>query len=656
MDFSPNNQISGHLHKSTTVWTQPATDEQRSYYSKHAAEKRVFGWITTLLQTAHGAVAFAAWTAIYLWVFKNIPFLLPTAPFLAGGTLIALHILFRTTWQTYWYDRLDDDPNTDSPIWVPIAIIILLLGAEIQGARQYLAGQVAPIERHNTDDIDGAYRTEAASIEQAYRNDAAAITDLYKTRLSPFDRQIAGLRARSADTDEERRNIRARIAAIQSQRDQVIAQKAEALKKALDTATDARSKAAARRDALIDQVDNHNAGELARYTADMGSVSTYAWLLSVGLLALICGLSYRTVRINVRSGILPLRNYTILDAHGSVPERIWTAFADAFNRRGLQFAVWIHRLLSPNDAITSFDGTVVARPGTYNTPEGFYPASAPLPAEEEQHTTKTEQQAAAEVLEKLAGNPGARLTPDQIRQEIALSLSSNGHYRDLPLQGGKPEAPAGPQAQPAGATRTAAPHPTYAEMLARWTGMMQNQLDAYDQAVRDGKPERAASIQDYVMSDPHSPLRLEGRRLNLEWGIKDGEFVVRRRDRDHFVPLADVTEITLEAPKATSSDPHYAVQEEELFKQTREMFKQTIIPQLDDAGRVIGIKYRKEDGSWTAYNRPAVEAQYRIYQQRAQKEELSQAVQDGLGKWQYALSLFEEGEAEIESIQPIIMG
>ena len=193
-------------------------------------------------------------------------------------------------------------------------------------------------------------------------------------------------------------------------------------------------------------------------------------------------------------------------------------------------------------------------------------------------------------------------------------------------------------------------------MLARWTGMMQNQLDAYDQAVRDGKPERAASIQDYVMSDPHSPLRLEGRRLNLEWGIKDGEFVVRRRDRDHFVPLADVTEITLEAPKATSSDPHYAVQEEELFKQTREMFKQTIIPQLDDAGRVIGIKYRKEDGSWTAYNRPAVEAQYRIYQQRAQKEELSQAVQDGLGKWQYALSLFEEGEAEIESIQPIIMG
>ena len=653
MDFSPNNQISGHLHKSTTVWTQPATDEQRSYYSKHAAEKRVFGWITTLLQTAHGAVAFAAWTAIYLWVFKNIPFLLPTAPFLAGGTLIALHILFRTTWQTYWYDRLDDDPNTDSPIWVPIAIIILLLGAEIQGARQYLAGQVAPIERHNTDDIDGAYRTEAASIEQAYRNDAAAITDLYKTRLSPFDRQIAGLRARSADTDEERRNIRARIAAIQSQRDQVLAQKAADLKKALDTATDARSKAAARRDALISQVDNHNAGELARYTADMGSVSTYAWLLSVGLLGLICGLSYRTVRINVRSGILPLRNYTILDAHGSVPERIWTAFADAFNRRGLQFAVWIHRLLSPNDAITSFDGTVVARPGTYNTPEGFYPASAPLPAEEEQHTTKTEQQAAAEVLEKLAGNPGARLTPDQIRQEIALSLSSNGHYRDLPLQGGKPEAPAGPQAQPAGATRTAAPHPTYAEMLARWTGMMQNQLDAYDQAVRDGKPERAASIQDYVMSDPHSPLRLEGRRLNLEWGIKDGKFVVRRRDRDHYVPLAEVTDNALNAPFSAFHDEPQPIETDDLFKQKIELFKQNLVPYTDESGKVIGVKYRKRNNDWTAYDFNTVKGQWGIYQRRAEREEVSEAIRDGLEKWQYALSLFEDGREELKNIKTI---
>ena len=201
MDFSPNHQNSGHLHNSTTVWTQPQTDDQRRYYSKHAAEKRVFGWITTLLQTAHGAIAFAAWTAIYLWVFKNIPFMLPTAPFLAGGTLVALHILFRTTWQTYWYDKLDNDPNTDSPVWVPLAIIVLLLGAEVQGASKYLEAQVAPVAEKTTEQTDKEHATTVASIEQAYSNDVAAITDLYKAKLAPIDRRIYSLRSRSTDTD-----------------------------------------------------------------------------------------------------------------------------------------------------------------------------------------------------------------------------------------------------------------------------------------------------------------------------------------------------------------------------------------------------------------------------------------------------------------------
>ena len=264
MDFSPNQQNSGHLHNSTTVWTQPQTDEQRRYYSKHAAEKRVFGWITTLLQTAHGAIAFAAWTAIYLWVFKNIPFMLPTAPFLAGGTLVALHILFRTTWQTYWYDKLDDDPNTDSPVWVPLAIIVLLLGAEVQGASKYLEAQVAPVAEKTTEQTDKEHATTVASIEQAYSNDVAAITDLYKAKLAPIDRRIYSLRSRSTDTDDERRTNRRNIAAAQAQRDQVLTEKAAALEKALATATDARSKAVARRDQALAVIDTHNAGELAR--------------------------------------------------------------------------------------------------------------------------------------------------------------------------------------------------------------------------------------------------------------------------------------------------------------------------------------------------------------------------------------------------------
>ncbi len=669
MELHDNSQISGHLHNSTTVWTQPKTPEQRAYYSKHAAEKRVFAWITTMLQTAHGAIAFAAWTAIYLWVFKNIPFMLPTAPFLAGGTLIALHILFRTTWQTYWYDRLDDDPNTDSPVWVPAAIIVLLLFAEVQGARQYLSAQVTPIARRSTDMAEQEYKNTVASFEQAYKNEVAEIAALYKAKTAPLDRQIAGLRARSAVTDQERRNIRSRIAQAQASRDQVLTEKAAAIERALATATAARNNEMQRRDKALSEVDNHNAGELARYTADLGSVGTYAWVLSVGLLLLIAGLSYRTVRINVKSGIIPLRNYTVLDAHGSIAERLFTAFGDAINRRALQFAVWIHRLLSPNQAITSFDGTVVAKPGTYNTPDGFWPdgtaqsaprSTSPLSTGEGSGVrSKTEAEAAAEVLAKLAANPGIRLTDDQVREEIALSLRTNGQYPTLPLPGSgkKPDAPAataGPTHQPAGATRTA-PNPSTSPLstgdasgVSLWVGMVKNQIAEYDRAIQAGKPDLAAAIQHHLMTDPTSPLRLEGQRLGLRWGVRDGEFVVGRRDRDHYVPLDQVTEATLNAPISAPSAPAQGADDDDLFKQNIELFKQNILPHTDADGRVIGVKYRKKGGDWTTYDYPTVRGQYRIYLQRAQKGETSQAVSDGLEKWQYALTLFEEGGVEIQ--------
>jgi len=644
MDFSPNQQNSGHLHNSTTVWTQPQTDEQRRYYSKHAAEKRVFGWITTLLQTAHGAIAFAAWTAIYLWVFKNIPFMLPTAPFLAGGTLVALHILFRTTWQTYWYDKLDDDPNTDSPVWVPLAIIVLLLGAEVQGASKYLEAQVAPVAEKTTEQTDKEHATTVASIEQAYSNDVAAITDLYKAKLAPIDRRIYSLRSRSTDTDDDRRTNRRNIAAAQAQRDQVLTEKAAALEKALITATDARSKAVARRDQALAVIDTHNAGELARYTADMGSVSTYAWVLSVGLLLLIAGLSYRAVRINVKSGILPLRNYTVLDAHGSIAERLFTAFGDAANRRGLQFAVWIHRLLSPKEAITSFDGNVVAKPGTYNTPSGFFPPD--FQPQEPVHI-KTEEEAAREVLEKLAANPGVTLTPQQIRQEVALSLRTNGEYRNMPL--GKPEAPAGPAAQPAGAAarQQPAPTPTYAEMLDYWRRMVLAQLAECDRLLQAGKPIDA--IQDYIFTDQMSPIVKEGNRLRLVWGVKDADVVVRHLDRDHFVKLENLTEQTLLSPIEPRNEPVIAAEDDELFKQKPNLFKQKIQAHRDDTGLVIGIKYQKENGTWTTYAYPAVRAQYQIYLQRAQKGEVTAAVSDGLEKWEYAMTLFPAGRSVVHA-------
>ena len=642
MSFSAQTQNPGHppnTSNSTTVWTQPTTTEQKRYYSKHAGERRVFGWMTTILQTAHAAIAFAAWTAIYLWVFKAVPFMLPAAPFLAGVTLAVLHVLFRTTWQTYWYDRLDDDPNTDSPVWVPAAIFVLLIALEVQGAKQYLAGQVTPAEQKDTEHIEADHATTLASIEQAYRNHVASINDVYKAKTAPLDRQISAARSRSADNDQERRQQRARIAALQAQRDQVLSEKAAALEKALAVATADREKAGARRDQAISGIDTHNAGELARYTAEMGSVGTYAWVLSLGLLFLIAGLSYRCVRINVMSGIIPLRNYTVLDAHGSLPERIFTAFSDAINRRGLQFAVWIHRLLSPKQAITSFDGTVVAQPGTYNTPEGFHPPT--LPAGDAEEDQALRNKVAAKIMRE-AAEKKVVITPEMLQKEFDKARTMNGTYKDAPLGEPKPSATSTPTP----------PAPAAEGDEARWVKHFRDsflmQLAAYDQAVRQGNASQAKAHQDTI-NDPTAPNYRLGKRLGLNWGIFEGQiYVWRERTPWIRVPLESLTVEALNTP-LLPAEPPVAENDDDLFKQNPNLFKQKIRPQKDETGKVIGIQYQKKSGEWTTYDYNTVKATWKIYQARADKGEVSAAVQDGLEKWEYALGLFDEGRAELEN-------
>ena len=215
-----------------------------------------------------------------------------------------------------------------------------------------------------------------------------------------YDRAIAAERRRlnSAETPADRRAINGRIASLNAQRDNalapILAQKADALQRALDNYTSRRNAETARRDQSVAGITSTNQAEMMRYQTEMSSVHGYAWILSLSLLLLISALGYARVRINVKSGIIPLRNYTVLDAHGSTIERIGTAFGDAFNRRSQQFAVWLHRTLSPNDPITSFDGTVVARPGTYNTPDGF------LQPNPDPHPPVTDQEAILKVLEK----------------------------------------------------------------------------------------------------------------------------------------------------------------------------------------------------------------------------------------------------------------
>lgn len=342
----------------------------------------MYGIMMVVFMALHSFLAFAAWKAIFDWAFTFVPAFQPASSFLAGIMLAAMHALFGVTWSTYWYDKLDDDPNTDSSLALPILLIVALLAAEIYGSAQFFKGLVKPPEEKNIALVEENHRDASAALQQEYKATKAEIVALFEERARattlPFENKIQALQRRRVDSEATRKYIAAQIAGIKRQRDQalepVARDKAAKLAAALDD-YNARSRSIyttseTQRGTLL----THNADEQARYQTERRNAGSLAWIISVLLISLIAGLGYVIVRINVKSGILPIRNFTALDAHGSVLERLGTAFGDAFNRRTLQVAVYFHRLLSPKDPLESFDGTVVAKPSNYNTPALPQPA------------------------------------------------------------------------------------------------------------------------------------------------------------------------------------------------------------------------------------------------------------------------------------------
>lgn len=438
MELNHFQQQPGHLpEKSTTMWTTPTTPEQKRYFSKHAPKRRVYGLIMTALQGLHGFLAFAAWYSIFAWAFSGIDVLKPFAGYLAATLLIVFHALFRVTWDTFWYDKLDQDDRTDSSPWIPLIILAVLLITEANGARIFLQNQVQPAATKTTDQADG-YRTAAAGMAKAeYNTQVKQIESVFaeKARAAelPYKNRIAQLRRRSIDSDSERKYVYNQIAAQERLRDQALAPiasaKAAQLEAALKAYQENTTGIKARHSNLVSQIDQHNTAEASRVQSEMQSAKSSSWIISLLLISLIAALGYARVRINVNSGILPKRNFTVLDAHGSVVERIATALSDAFNRRSLQLAVWFHKVLSPRTEITSFDGTVVARPGTYNTPTGVFTAhNTPAPPQDSQVLGEAYEKVWKKIQAIQQDYPGYAPERDVLNHELTKALSMNGTY------------------------------------------------------------------------------------------------------------------------------------------------------------------------------------------------------------------------------------
>jgi hypothetical protein len=438
--------------KSMSMWTKPETPEQRAYFSTHAPKRRVYGLIQTLLQAGHTALALAAWTAL----FSSSLVKLGVPPFyimcIAGLILVVLHVLFRVTWETFWYDKLDSDTRTDSSPFLPIGIMIVLLITEKKGATEFLTKQVDPVVEKTTVSLDSSHQAAIAALKMDYKEEVTRIEQSYakaeETATKSVDASIGAWQRKQIISDNDRNWVNSNIATLNTNRSKKVEQanvgKSDALAKALADYNTAKGNIEGRHGQQIALVDGHNKKERDRYEAELGEVDGYAWLISLFFLLAIGALGYARVRINVMSGILPVRNYTVLDQHGSFIERIQTAIGDAMNRRGLQVAVWLHRMLSPEKPLQSFDGTVVATPGDYNS-HGVQSADANTT---DRGIIKAKQ---------LEATTAARDTVDtMLKAEPVLisDLVSAPVRRSEPAMPTPPPAPPAPKSNPLGSKST----------------------------------------------------------------------------------------------------------------------------------------------------------------------------------------------------------
>jgi uncharacterized membrane protein len=356
--------------KSVSRWSKPHTPDQAAYYSTHAPKRRIYGLVQTVVQILWAAVSYVACLNLFDWFFVHAPVLQGASPYLAGITLVALHVLLRTTYQTYWYDKLDDRTETDSSPILPLLIMGALVLLDYHGAKIFVSGQIEKQKYADTGNIEQQHGNTVSKLETDYNTRKSEIERIYDQKANnaalPYEQKAAALRRVRAKSGNEAKYIRGQIADLERKAAAAKVPYQNTKSDSLSTAMTAHqlrvSKAEQRRDKLLGKADSHNDNEDTRYKTALADADGFAWIVSLFFMLVFALLGYSIVRINVKSGILPERQYTDLDAHGSALDKIGIAFSDAAKRQMHRFAVGLHNALARNAReLTDFDGNVIVR-------------------------------------------------------------------------------------------------------------------------------------------------------------------------------------------------------------------------------------------------------------------------------------------------------
>jgi hypothetical protein len=360
------------------LWSEPLTNSQLEYYRKHASERGLYSWFLFVILFTWAIVDFFGFKMLLTDGFETIDSVSVSklTSILTSIILIAFHYGLYITTTTFYYDKLDEDTNTDSSIIIPVILTVFMLFASREGSKKILThlGHKAEIKTSVQADT---YRADKIKQESdAYAVNVQAVKSNYSDQLLaievPAKSEIDQLNRKLWETPEKNRSpIRKKIREIEKQKqskvEELMSKQSEELKILLNNFNKHINIINGLYKRELKHIDTFNEGEKKKEETSIKIAKKYSWIVSLILAALFWLIAYRKCRIDVLSGIVPIYEFTELDRRGGIFTWFLTAFLDAFRRQAFRTAVGLHRLLSTGTAnVKGFDSSFIYKEGTYN--------------------------------------------------------------------------------------------------------------------------------------------------------------------------------------------------------------------------------------------------------------------------------------------------
>lgn len=400
----------------------------------------MFGTLAVVLQLVHMAVDFLAIrTLVAHGLDRFFGEGSAATTIVAIVAITAMHTVLNVSWTTYWYDCLDKDTRTDSSMLLPLGIAIMMVFLGYRGTSAVLNDLIEKPELHDSDGLNEGKKAAMATIAQSADGQAKQVRDTYSSRIkstkNKYATEIRGYRSRKARSEADRDYVARLVADGENKRDQAVAaleaERDAQLTSITSSRVGAESAASARADTLLGKMTAIDVAELDRVRQEKEGVWRYAFGLSAGLIIIIMLLLYKKVRINVESGILPVRDFTKMQEHGSLGERLGAVLSDIWQRNMFSLTTKLHRWFSPRD-LTELDGRVITEQGSYMSPRSPRQAvDIDDPTAPNATQVNASEQAISDVFEK-AGRERVFLTKSEFLQEVARATSLGHAYLSTP--------------------------------------------------------------------------------------------------------------------------------------------------------------------------------------------------------------------------------